>query len=104
MREGIHVEGGKTVKIATGIKLLENHEPQETLFSSFLPQNPYLETKLWLIVSLKRLGPSTQNLAHKLLFIRTFETIEIQEGQVILQECLKRICIGKNIQCRLYQI
>ena len=57
MREGIHVEGGKTVKMATGIKLLENHEPQETLL--FLPQNPYLETKLWLIVSLKWLGPST---------------------------------------------
>ena len=52
--------GAKTVKIATGIKLLENHKPQETLlFSSFLPRNPYLETKLWLIVSPKRLGPST---------------------------------------------
>ena len=85
--------GAKTVKITTGIKLLENHNPQETLlFSSFLPRNPYLETKLWSIVSLKRLGQSTYNLAHKFLFIRTFDgmkIIETREGHVNLQEYLK---------------
>ena len=37
MRENIQVEGVKTVKITVGIKLLENHRPQETLlFSSFV--------------------------------------------------------------------
>ena len=49
-----------------------------------LPCNPYLEMKLWSIVSQKRLSPS-----HKLLHIRMLDgikSIEIQEGQVRLQE------------------
>ena len=48
------------LSIATGMKLLENHKALETLlFSSSLPRNPHLETKLWLIISRKWLSPST---------------------------------------------